>query len=237
MNQTKEFVPIVLTNRQDLEAKKKDAKIVLDYFERARKQFLEVFGIFDIEYFNMIYTHRKPHLLYKELVAKYIEVKGIDLRGIKLDKALQINLLDLPDIGKLLESINDLKRHISSFGVNAYISFKDIRDIYSEEAKQFLSPYEPESIVGQKIEEAYKLETETDEENEYLKQVADFAEMFVKFLSEHQTISLSDGVPGKMFKITEATKGNFGYSINQTALRTFRAQKNATKKKFTGFNF
>ncbi len=225
-----EFSPIVLTNKQDLEKNKKDAEIVINYIERARNMYIEFFGNFDIDFFNVIFTSRKPHLLYKEVVTEYIKVKGIDLRGIKLDKALQIGLLDLPDLGKLIDRITDIKRLNSNGG---FISNKDIKEIYSYDEERFLSPFEPESIVGQRIEKAIKLETETESENTYLKQVESFASMYVTFLNEYKVVQPRESIPGNLFKLEETNEGKYTYSISPSALLSHREERK--RKMSSGF--
>lgn len=233
---TKTFIPVVLTDKEALQRKKQDAKVVIGYIEKARVLYIEYFGNFDIDFFNSIYASNKPHLLYKEVVKKYIEVQKIDIRGIKLDKALLVDLLDLPDLKKLIDWICDIKHKIYSFNVSGFISHNNLKEIYDPETETFLNPEETKSIVGKRIEETVKLETETEEENNFLDQVNEFAKKYVEFVNEYQVINSKEEIPGNLFKLKQDNAGIFTYELNRRALVDYRENKKSWKKKSVVMN-
>lgn len=190
--------------------------------ERARGQFIEVFGSFDIDKFILLIdtTRRK-----NDITAFYMKEKKVEFPGLKIDMLMKEKLIDIPDISDLFYTLNRLRTEVFNLPFGDFIR-NNIAKMYDPKLKKFPKSSEGDNEIYRMIREKNTLQPQNQQEVAFMEDLFAFAEMYNRFKNVHKVPPYGD-IPANMFMIYEK-EGKPEIRINASALLQYRQRNNPT---------
>lgn len=171
--------PIILIDERKINEETQYIGFFADLLQKGKQEYLKVFECFDIAFFQKL-TETKN--LRGDLIKRWVEENKIDLRGIKMEVALQMGLLDLPDFSGLNVVLGTIQSRISQLPPR-YPSLvrSNLALLFSEEMNDFPRPDQGTTDLYDMVKQDNTVTTESDEEVEFVLDVMAYAKLYKKF--------------------------------------------------------
>jgi len=206
---------ITLIDKNEIEQRFNELNRFVSCLETARLEFVKVFKTFDIQKFQTFFNSRKPIPL---MIEYWVNLEKIDLRGIKLEKAIQMNLLEIPNLTPVIEAMQMVATRLNGlpyFEVRTNFSL-----LYSERLKKFPSSSEQKTEIFKRIENKNTFTTQNKQEIELIEDVKSFGKTFKK-LRACGIVPLNFDLPINLFVLKE----NGNYEPHPRILKMYRLNK------------
>lgn len=179
----------------------------LDHFipilELGRMAYLDVFKEFELSKFIEFYKMKNAKMA---IIKEWVKQEDIDLKWIKLEKALDKGILDIPDISDLMNSFQLISSRLQGAPYASSLR-DDLSLLYSEELKKFVRSHEQDVALYKRVEEENTYTTQNDEELAHLNKLKEFALQWQELCKIHhnQYFSLRNETSGlnTLFSISD----------------------------------
>lgn len=220
------FAPIRLTDEKTVQAHYDAADKIVDSLNKARQTYIDMFGTFDINVFVELFEQKKPFHLKRIAVEEYLKVKEINTGDIDLNKAIDLGLVKLPDFGKLYDDLLAVKTTLG-WNHNSYLG--SIIDLFDYKLQRFVKLSETEdNPVKKKIDEMFVINTQNEQENEFIRDIENLAHLHHKLIHQYKIISEKD-LPGMPFSLSDVNDPEDLVHIPPSTLKKYRNQLAAKK--------